>query len=210
MRFSPLKKKVKTYNNRQQIHLNKSDEYNDEYAYIYSPDEVNDLMSEMESLRLKLDEIKQSDDDKANIIKDYQSRFKASLDEVRDEVHQEYQDEIHKLEDEISQLQGNHQDEVHRLNQEIKEHQAMIKDYQSMIKDYEDRQSVHNKELDEHKAVIYDISTKYNNLRTAIKSVSFIDAILNRHKGILKDYPEMTLSSNTKAIDIKSTEDKSE
>ena len=208
MRFSPLKKKVKTYNNRQQIHLNKSDEYADEYAFIYSPDEVNDMMSEMESLRNKIDEIRQSDNDKTDIIKDYQSRFKESLDEVRHEVHQEYEDEIHKLKDEINQLQANHQDEVHRLNQEIKEHQAMIKDYQSMIKDYEDRQSVHNKELDDHKAVIYDISTKYNNLRTAIKSVSYIDAILNRHKGILKDYPEMIMSSNTKVIDMAS-EDKS-
>lgn len=85
----------------------------------------------------------------------------------------------------------------------------MIKDYQAMIKDYEDRQSNHNKELDDHKAVIYDISTKYNNLRTAIKSVSVIDAILNRHKRLLDDYPEMTLSSDIKAIDIKSSDDKS-
>ena len=209
MRFSPLKKKVKTYNNRQQIHLNKSDDYHDEYAYIYSPKDVQAIEDEMSSLRIKLDEIRQSDDDKSEIIKDYQSRFKESLNEVRHEVHQEYEDEISQLKDEINQLKHDHQDEVHQLNQEIKEHQAMIKDYQSLIKDYEDSQSNHKKEIDDHKAVIYDISTKYNNLRIAIKSVSYIDAILNRHKGILKDYPEMTLSSNHRTIEIPSSEDKS-
>jgi len=209
MRFSPLKKKVKIYNNRQQIHLNKSDEYDDEYAWIYSPKEMNDLMSEMESLRIKIDDLKQSDNDKADIIKDYQSRYKESLDEVRHEVHQEYQDEINQLKSEISQLKDDHQDEVNKLNQEIKEHQVLIKDYQSMIKDYEDSQSNHKKEIDDHKAVIYDISTKYNNLRTAIMTTSRLDVFLNRHKRLLNDYPEMTLSSNYKVIDTKSTDDKS-
>ena len=209
MRFSPLKKKVKIYNNRQQIHLNKSDEYDDEYAFIYSPEDVRTMDDEMSSLRQKLDEIRQSDEDKSEIIKDYQSRFRESLDEVKHEVHQEYQDEIHQLKSEISQLKDNHQDEVNKLNQEIKEHQVLIKDYQSMIKDYEDRQSNHKKEIDDHKAVIYDISTKYNNLRTAIMTTSRLDVFLNRHKRLLNDYPEMTLSSNYKVIDTESTDDKS-
>ena len=78
MRFSPLKKKVKVYNNRQQIHLNKTDDYDDEYAWIYTTKEHQDLMSEMESLRMKIDEIKQSDDKKSDIIKDYQSRYQTS------------------------------------------------------------------------------------------------------------------------------------
>lgn len=198
MRFSPLKKKVKTYNNRQQIHLNKADEYQDDYAIIYTPKEHQDLIDEMNDLRLKIDEIKQSDDDKSEIIKDYQSRYQTSLDEVKKDVHQEYKSEIKRLQDDITD------------NQEmIKQLQRDIKEYQEMIKDYEDKISKHNQEINDHKSVIYDISNKYNNLRIAIKGTSRIDALLNKHKGLLNQYPEMTLSSEDKSIIVPSTEDKS-
>ena len=158
---------------------------------VYTLKEHQDMIDEIASLRQQIDEIKQSDDDKANIIKDYQTRYKTSLDEVRHEIHQEYKAE------------------VNRLNQEIKDNQSMIKEYQSMIKDYEDRQSDHNKELDDYKAVIYDLSTKYNNLRIAIQTTSRLDVFFNKHKKILKEYPEITMSSNTKVIDTKSADDKS-
>ncbi len=190
MRFSPLKKKVKTYNNRQQIHLNKSDEYHDEYAWIYTTKEQQDLMSEMESLRMKIDEIKQSDDDKSEIIKDYQSRYQSSLDEVRQDIRQEYESEIRQLQDEIK----SNQEMIRNLQQDIKE-------YQDMIKDYEDKSSNHNKEINDHKAVIYDVSNKYNSLRIAIKGTSRLDVFLNRHKKLLDDYPEMTLSTDN-TVDV--------
>ena len=190
MRFSPLKKKVKTYNNRQQIHLNKTDEYHDEYAWIYTTKEHQDLMSEMESLRMKIDEIKQSDDDKSEIIKDYQSRYQSSLDEVRQDIRQEYESEIRQLQDEIK----SNQEMIRNLQQDIKE-------YQDMIKDYEDKSSNHNKEINDHKAVIYDVSNKYNSLRIAIKGTSRLDVFLNRHKKLLDDYPEMTLSTDN-TVDV--------
>ena len=190
MRFSPLKKKVKTYNNRQQIHLNKTDEYHDEYAWIYTTKEHQDLMNDIESLKLKLDEIKQSDNDKSEIIKDYQSRYQSSLDEVRQDIRQEYESEIRQLQDEIK----SNQEMIRNLQQDIKE-------YQDMIKDYEDKSSNHNKEINDHKAVIYDVSNKYNSLRIAIKGTSRLDVFLNRHKKLLDDYPEMTLSTDN-TVDV--------
>jgi len=196
MKFSPLKKKVKTYNNRQQIHLNKTDDYHDEYAWIYTTKEHQDLIDEMSSLRLKLDELRQSNEDKANIIKDYQSRYQTSLDDVRHEVHQEYNDEIDKLHQEIK----GHQDMISQLQHDIK-------DYQVMIKDYEDKMSKHNDEVNDYKAVIYDLSNKYNMLRIDIKNTSKLDVLLNRHKALLNDYPEMKLSNNIKTIDVRPTDE---
>lgn len=190
MKYNPLKKEVKTYNNRQQIHLNKSDGYDNEYAIIYTPEEHQDLMSDMKSLKLKIDEIKQSDDDKSEIIKDYQSRYQSSLDEVRQDIRQEYESEIRQLQDEIK----SNQEMIRNLQQDIKE-------YQDMIKDYEDKSSNHNKEINDHKAVIYDVSNKYNSLRIAIKGTSRLDVFLNRHKKLLDDYPEMTLSTDN-TVDV--------
>ena len=70
-----------------------------------------------------------------------------------------------------------------------------------MIKDYEDKSSNHNKEINDHKAVIYDVSNKYNSLRIAIKGTSRLDVFLNRHKKLLDDYPEMTLSTDN-TVDV--------
>lgn len=198
MRFSPLIKKVKVYNNRQQIHLNKSDEYHDDEAVIYTPKEHQDIINDFNEIKLKLDEIKQSDSNKADIIKDYQTRYQSSLDEVRHDVYQEYDDKLSSLQQEIKSQQ-----------EMIRQLQHDIKDYQSLIKDYEDKSAEHNNEINDHKSVIYDISNKYNSLRIAIKGTSKIDVLLNRHKRLLNDYPEMKLSSNTKQIEIPSADDDS-
>ena len=194
MTFNPLKKKVKVYNNRQQIHLNKSDNYHDEIAFIYSPDEHQDIINDYEAIKSKLDEIKQSDDKKTDMIKDYQSRYQSSLDDVRHEMNQEYEDRINKLQDTINQL-----------NKDVNDCHIIIKEHMNLIKEYEDKISGHNDEVNDYKSVIYDLSNKYNSLRIAIKGTSRLDVFLNRHKRLLNDYPEMTLSSDIKAIDIDST-----
>ena len=118
MRFSPLKKKVKTYNNRQQIHLNKADEYQDDYAIIYTPKEHQDLIDEMNDLRLKIDEIKQSDDDKSEIIR------------LQDDIA-DNQEMIKQLQRDIKDYQGmikDYEDKISKHNQELNDHKSVIYD----------------------------------------------------------------------------------
>lgn len=190
MKSNPLRKEVKIYNNRQQIHLNKSDDYHDDVVFIFSPDELQELSSEMESLRTELHNLKLSDDEKSNKIKGYELKQQLFKDEVSKEINQEYKSEIDNLKAEVSKQQ------------------QLIKEYQSDVKAYEDAVKEHADEVNDLKDIIHDIATSYNNLRIAIKGTSRLDVLLNRHKGLLNDYPEMMLSSkDITDININSEDD---
>ena len=175
MRFSPLKKKVKIYNNRQQIHLNKSDDYSDEYAYIRSPDDEQKLMNDINDLRNKNTALLNDNESKDTLINQLKDNQDAAINDFKTAFINDHQDRID-------------------------EYQSKIDDYQSKIKSKDD-------EINDLKAALSDVSTKYNMLRLAIAGTSRWTVLFNGHTNLLNQYPEHHLEYDNKSIMIESTDD---
>lgn len=134
----------------------------------------------LDKLKDETNQLKQSNIESITKIKDNHNQ------ELK-EQHQQHQQALDKLNDEIKQLQ-------HQHNQDIKQyqelHQQALDKQQELIKEQKDL----IKELNDLKAHEFDYAIKYNDLRQAIKNISWIGAIRNKHKGLLNEYPIIPLS----------------
>lgn len=106
MRFSPLKKKVKTYNNRQQIHLNKTDGYDDDFAWIYSTKEQQDMIDHIKELEINNAALVSDNESKDAIINELKDNQDAAINDFKTIFIQEHQDRIDDYQSKIDKYQS--------------------------------------------------------------------------------------------------------
>lgn len=138
-------------------------------------------------------------------------RLKEEINQVKKSNNETISNHNEKHHKDIMQLQEKHQQELDQLNNEIKQLQHQqhqdIKEYQESNQKALDNQKALLDEVTQLKAHEFDYAVKYNSLRQSIINISWFDAIRNKHKDLLKEYPVIKLSDNNAAIEVNTSKD---
>lgn len=199
-----LKKDIKIYGNRKQININKNELVNNKFAFVYTSEEHDKVQQTIKSLNNEVDALKHDITTKDATIKQHEStiadfnlKFRSAIEDAKTDAKAEYEKQLQE-----------HQQIIQQQQRMINELQHDIQQQHQLIKEYEDETAKHNKEVSTLTATISNITNRYNNLSSAVASLTRLDVLLNRQKDISNQYPLINHDTTTESIDATIKHDK--
>lgn len=96
-----IEKPIKIYNNRQQIHLNKADDYHDDTAVIYTPDEHRNIGLKIQQLEIDIKKLNKTLTSKEHQIKELTDNQDAAIKEYQQSLKDDYYSKIDEYQSKI-------------------------------------------------------------------------------------------------------------
>ena len=178
-----IRKQIARYSNRSQINIGINELTDEKEVVLYTLKEHQDVSYKLSTLNKEIESLKQENKDKDIKINEHETNLKTSVEDAVSESNK-------KIE--------HYQDVVSKLNDNISERDEVIKAYQDEIKSYQESKSKYENEITSYKLQLSDminlntqLINQYNNLRTEVSRISRLDALFNRQKDILIQYPKL-------------------
>lgn len=178
-----IRKQIARYSNRSQINIGINELTDEKEVVLYTLKEHQDVSYKLSTLNKEIESLKQENKDKDIKINEHETNLKTSVEDAVSESNK-------KIE--------HYQDVVSDLNDKISERDEVIKAYQDEIKSYQESKSKYENEITSYKLQLSDminlntqLINQYNNLRTEVSRISRLDALFNRQKDILIQYPKL-------------------